>query len=344
MKKRMLRPGAALHALCLAVLVSPSAVAGGKGHHGGHGHGRPPVTLRVATPFAAGHILADTAARFEQLLEARTHGRIDVVVATAVLNEQTINPAMQACVSADRVADILITGGQPLQDYAPAYFFFNGPYVIEDYDHFLRVYRGPLGREARDLIAANSNLVAFDTVYRGFRQFTSNAPIESPADFVGLKLRLPPVPDWVAVWTSLGVQAVQVPLTGIYEALRTGAADASEGDLTQISSLRLFEVQSHLSLTGHLVGFGMILANECFLGDLNRGDEQKVRRALRDAAKWGSQQMEAREGDLLASLEAEGMTVVTPDAAAIRAAAKPAIDQLFQTRWTVTTWDEVLAQ
>jgi TRAP-type transport system periplasmic protein len=92
------------------------------------------------------------------------------------------------------------------------------------------------------------------------------------------------------------------------------------------------------------VGFGMMLANECFLGDLNRGDEQKVRRALRDAAKWGSQQMEAREGDLLASLEAEGMTVVTPDADAIRAAAKPAIDLLFQTNWTVTTWDEVLAQ
>jgi hypothetical protein len=36
------------------------------------------------------------------------------------------------------------------------------------------------------------------------------------------------------------------------------------------------------------------------------------------------------------------MTVVTPDAAAIRAAAEPAINNLFATKWTVTTWAEVL--
>jgi TRAP-type transport system periplasmic protein len=317
----------------------------------GHGHHRPkpppppPLVLRVATPFAAGHILADTAAEFERRLEARTRGRIDVQVATSVLNEQTINPAMQPCEASERVADVMITGGQPLQDYAPAYFFFNGPYVIEDYDHFSRVYAGELGDEARDLIAANSNLVAFgSSVYRGFRQFTSNAPIEAPDDFVGLKLRLPPVPDWVAVWTSLGVQAVQVPLTGIYDALATGVADASEGDLTQISSLLLYEVQSHLSLTSHLVGFGMILANECFLDSLSRRDARSVRRALADAADWGTDQMNSREATLLATLEAAGMTVVQPDADAIREAARPAIDNLFSTVWTVTTWDEVLAQ
>lgn len=317
--------------------------------HGQHGQHPPdpppsPVVVRVATPFAAGHILADTAAELERLLEARSRGRIDVQVATSVLNEQTINPAMQGCEASDRVADVLITGGQPLQDYAPAYFFFNGPYVIEDYAHFQRVYAGELGQRARAVIADSSNLVAFGTVYRGFRQFTSNAPIESPADFAGLKLRLPAVPDWIAVWTSLGVQAVQVPLTGIYDALATGVADASEGDLTQISSLALFEVQSHLSLTSHLVGFGMVLANECFLDGLSLRDARRLRRALDDAAAWGTEQMTSREAALLGSLEAAGMQIVTPDAAAIREAARPAIDQLFDNVWTVTTWDEVLAQ
>jgi len=201
-----------------------------------------------------------------------------------------------------------------------------------------------LGDEARAAITQNGNLVPVETIYRGFRQFTSNAPIQSPLDFVGLALRLPPVPDWIAVWSSLGVSAVQVPLTGIYDALATGVADASEGDLTQISSLSLFEVQTHLSLTEHLVGFGMILGNECFMDSLARRDARRVRRALRDAADWGSEQMAAREAGLLASLAAAGMTVVTPDAAAIREAARPAIDQLFSTSWTVTTWDEVLAQ
>src|SRR5262249_19562324 len=147
----------------------------------------------------------------------------------------------------------------------PAYFFFNGPYVINDYAHFLRMWKSHLGDEARDLIDANSNLVSLGTAYGGFRQFTSNKPIAGPADFVGLKLRLPPTPDWVAVWSSLGAVPVQVPLTGIYEALATGVAEASEGDLTQILSLHLNEVQTNLTLTSHLVGFGLALVNECFL-------------------------------------------------------------------------------
>jgi TRAP-type C4-dicarboxylate transport system substrate-binding protein len=242
------------------------------------------------------------------------------------------------------VADIMLTGGQPLHDWAPQYFFFNGPYVITDYDHFQRVWEGPLGEEARNLMNQNSNLVALGTVYRGFRQFTSNKLINEPIDFVNLKLRLPPTPDWVAVWSSLGVTPVQVALTGIYAALADGTAEASEGDLTQISSLHLNEVQSHLTLTNHLVGFGLVLGNECFMDQIKKDQKRKIVRAMRKAVKWGTAEMKARESALLSSLQQGGMTVVTPNASAIRAAAESAINTLFATKWTVTTWEEVLEE
>jgi TRAP-type C4-dicarboxylate transport system substrate-binding protein len=328
MKRRSL--GLALSALCFSSLVGQVAEAK-----------KPDITIRVVTPFPAGHILADTANEFARRLEAQSD-RYTVTVATSVLNEQTINPQLTSCDAAARVGDIVITGGQLLQDYAPAYFFFNGPYVIEDYAHFQRVWRSHLGDEAQALIETNGNLVSLGTVYRGFRQFTSNAPITGPDSFAGLRLRLPPTPDWVSVWSSLGVTPVTIPLTGIYEALRTGAAQASEGDLTQIDSLRLYEVQSHLSLTNHLVGFGIAAANACFLADLPQRDEIKIRHAMRKASAWGTAQMQGRESTLLASLQSNGMTVVTPDAEAIREAARPAIENLFATKWTVTTWDEVL--
>ena len=300
-------------------------------------------TIRVVTPFAAGHILADTAFKFKQQVEFKTKGKIIVNVATSVLNEQTINPAMTACGAADRVGDIMITGGQPIQDWAPSYFFFNGPYVITDYDHFERVWFSHLGDEARALLGQNGNQVALGTVYRGFRQFTSNEPISGPADFVGLKLRLPPVPDWIAVWSSLGVVPVTIPLGGIYAALRDGVADASEGDLTQILSLKLYEVQSHLSLTNHLVGFGLATANACFLNELSSSERNTVVHEMQAATDAGTAQMIAQEASLLSQLAGFGMTVVTPNAAAIRLAAEPAINNLFATKWTVTTWAEVLS-
>ncbi|HEX6272371.1 MAG TPA: TRAP transporter substrate-binding protein [Polyangiaceae bacterium] len=329
MKKRGLRLAAGLS--FLGFLCAPAANAA------------PDVTIRVVTPFATGHILADAAFKFKEQVEFKSKGKVAVTVATSVLNEQTINPQMTSCDASQRVGDVMLTGGQPIQDWAPQYFFFNGPYVIEDYDHFQGVWFSHLGEEARALMNQNGNQVTLGTVYRGFRQFTSNEPILGPADFVGFKLRLPAVPDWVAVWSSLGVQQVIVPLGGIYAALANGTAEGSEGDLTQILSLRLYEVQSHLSLTSHLVGFGLATANECFLDGLNQGQENMVVHEMQAATDWATARMFSLEAGLLSTLQSNGMTVVQPDAGAIRAAAEPAINNLFATKWTVTTWQEVLS-
>ena len=303
-----------------------------------------PVTLRVVTPFANGHLLADTAQQFKQEL-ALTAPHIQVSVQASVLNEQSINPAFQKCAPGERAGELLLTGGQPIQDYAPEWFFFNGPYVIRDFDHLQRVWNSRIGDSLRYQIEAKGGMVSFGPVYRGFRQFTANQPINNPADFKGVKLRLPPVPDWISVWQPLGVAPVQVPLPGIYEALKTGNAQASEGDLTQIKSLKLNEVQKQLVITNHLVGFGMPLANACFFRqELSAADQAKVRSAMQKAAEWGSRKIQQDEARLLAELQAGGMQLVKPDAAAIRQAAEPAIRQLFATRWTITDWQKVLAQ
>lgn len=304
---------------------------------------QPTVQVRVVTPFASGHLLADTALKFKEELERRAP-HMQVTVQAGVLNEQTINPAAQSCSADERVGEVVFTGGQPIQDYAPKFFFFNGPYVIRDFAHLQSVWHSDIGKRMVQLIEFNGRFVAFDPVYRGYRQFTSNKAINGPADFTNLKLRLPPTPDWIAVWSSLGVQAVQVPLTGIYAALQDGTAEASEGDLTQIQSLKLNEVQSHLTMTNHLVGFGMPLANSCFYRGLAPQDRARFDSAMRKATKWGTQTIQARESSIIADLQSKGMTVVTPNAAAIRAAAEPAINNLFATKWTVTTWAEVLAK
>ena len=54
--------------------------------------------------------------------------------------------------------------------------------------------------------------------------------------------------------------------------------------------------------------------------------------------------MKAGETALLVDLQRKGMQVVIPDADSFRAKARPAIEQLFQKEWPVTTWAEVLAQ
>jgi hypothetical protein len=54
--------------------------------------------------------------------------------------------------------------------------------------------------------------------------------------------------------------------------------------------------------------------------------------------------MKTGEGAYLLDLQRKGMQVVIPDAESFRAKAKPAVEELFKTQWSVTTWAEVLAQ
>src|SRR5262245_46943610 len=73
--------------------------------------------VRVVTPFVAGHILSDTAFKFKEILEDKANkGRFTVTVTTGVLTEQAIDPQMTNCDPNLRVGDVMITGGQPLQD------------------------------------------------------------------------------------------------------------------------------------------------------------------------------------------------------------------------------------
>ncbi|HYH04118.1 MAG TPA: TRAP transporter substrate-binding protein, partial [Bacillota bacterium] len=216
------------------------------------------------------------------------------------------------------------------------------PFVIKDFDHFQRVWKSRLGKDCRKLIEKNGNMVCLSTLYRGFRQTTANKSLNIPNDFVGLRLRLPLVPDWVTVWEALGTAPVQFPLDQLYTVLKDQQAESSEGDLAQIASYNLHEVQTHLILTNHLVAVGWATANKKFFNSLSCADREIIFRNMEKAAEWATIKTKLDEGKYLNNLKNAGMIVVTPDASAIRDKAEPAVNNLFKNKYPVTTWAEIL--
>lgn len=299
----------------------------------------PAARLRLATAYPKGHLLAELSERIAAIATADSRGRLTFEVTPAAGDEADVNAR-----AARGMVDLQVAGGLPVQTFAPQTFFFDAPYVIRDYSHFLRVWAGKLGDAARDQVRERGHQVALGTVYRGSRHVTANRAVAGPPDVTGLRLRLPAVPAWTAVWTALEARPVTVPLPELYGSLRSGAADASEEELAQIASHRLPEVQSHLSLTGHLVVVGWVLAHHAILDKLVAGDRRTLENAVAEATAWATERASTTETELLKGLRAAGMTIVTPDAAAIRAKAKPAVDELFRQEWPATTWEEVLGQ
>jgi tripartite ATP-independent transporter DctP family solute receptor len=296
-------------------------------------------TVRLASPFKSGHILVEASEKFKELVEKGSAGQIAVQVQAGVGSEEDIN----VWCSEGKV-EMQATGGRPLEVSAPQYFFFNAPYVMKDFEHFLRVWNGPLGKSARSQVEKNGNQTYLGIVYRGLRQTTSKKPLYSPADVFGLKLRLPTVKTWIAVWKEIGADPVPIPLPELYKSLKEGKAEGSEGDLPQIASFKLNEVQNFLTITNHLVQTGGILINKPFLDKLPPAQQELVRTSAKAATEWANEKIKKGENLILVDLQRKGMQVVIPDAESFREKGKPAVEDLFKKEWPVTTWAEVLAQ
>jgi TRAP-type C4-dicarboxylate transport system substrate-binding protein len=234
-------------------------------------------------------------------------------------------------------------GTMPLQVFAPPYYFFTNPYVMKDFEHYMRVWGGPLGLAAQAQLEKN-DMKYLATIYRGLRQMTAKKPIYTPTDAYGLKLRLPLIPTWMAVWKAMDADPVGFTLPELYNSLKTGKAEASEGDLTQISSFKLDEVQTHLIMTNHLVQTGLMLINKSFFDKLPKADQDLIVKAGKMAEDFANNKIKAGEAGILVDLQRKGMQVVIPDAESFRVKAKAAVEALFQKEWNVTTWQEVLAQ
>ena len=296
-------------------------------------------TIRIGSPFKPGHILVEAAEKFKELLEKESGGRFAVEVQAGVKSEEEIND-----LCSKGLIEMQSNGHRALEIFGAQYFFLNAPYVFKDLAHVLRVWEGPIGQKARATVEKNGNVTYLELVSRGLRQTTSKKPLYTPVDVYGLKLRLPTVKTWIAVWKEMGADPVPIPLPELYKSLKEGKADASEGDLPQIASFKLDEVQNYLTITNHLVQTGGIMINKTFLDGLSKADQDLVRKAAKEAAAWANEKMKTGELKLLIELQRKGMQVVIPDADAFREKAKPAVEELFRTEWPVTTWAEILAQ
>lgn len=312
---------------------------GGSGNgSGGNGGGGGEHTITLASTFEPGHILVEAAEMFAEGIGNETDDaiQVEVVAGGAYGAEDEIADQVQ-----DGTPAMHAGGGLPISMFASDYYFYDTPFVIEDLDHFRRLEESEEFQEAYEQMKEQGNQRKIGQfIYRGLRQFTSNIPIQSPEDVQGLNLRLPELDPWVKIWEEIGADPTPVALDELYSALQQGVAEASEGDAEQIHSFNLHEVQSHLSLTEHMVQTGALYMNEDFFQGLDESYQDAVIQVAENVSMEASQQAQDEEANLIDELEAEGMEVIEDvDQAAFFEQAEPAINQLFEDQWA-GTWDE----
>lgn len=296
--------------------------------------------IRFSSAFQPGHILCIAAEHFKDIVESRSNGEIEVQLFLGGVMGSEEEETESVSIGG---VEMLSGGPGHLKFYAPEYMFFVSPFVMRDWNQWKAVWNGKLGQEVQDIMAEKGNVKVLGVLYRGKRNFTSNKPIYTPEDVQGLKLRLPPNPTWIACWKEIGASPTAIALPELFSSLQLGVADASEGEVSQIQSFHLNEVQKYLTLTGHDISPGNLVINKKFFDNLSEKNQKILSDAGKETGEWATQQTLEGETQILVDLQKKGMIVVIPDQKAFSEKVKPAIDKLFETEWPVATWEEILS-
>lgn len=184
------------------------------------------------------------------------------------------------------------------------------PYLYRDAAHWAAVVTGPIGQKLTDELVKQTGIRIVNWVNAGYRDtFLRSKPVQTPADFQGVKIRVPESPVFVRTFSALGATPTPIPAPEMYTALQTGVVDAMEGSPEVGFTFKIFEVTKYLSKTEHILLDGSFIINDAFLESLS-AEQQKA--LMLAAAEAGAEQRKAqpeRDKAWFEKLVAGGMIV-----------------------------------
>lgn len=172
----------------------------------------------------------------------------------------------------------------------------NMPYLFASEKAAWAVFDGPFGQAlAEDIRAKTGIRVLGWWESGGFKHFSANKAIRTTDDMRGLKVRVLGPLATIPV-EALGASAAPVAFSELYTSLKTGVVDGQDNSVSVFNLVKLYEVQSHLSLTGHTYAFGPLGINDAFFSGLDEARQKVLTEAAAKAIAFNrakSREMEA---------------------------------------------------
>jgi tripartite ATP-independent transporter DctP family solute receptor len=237
-----------------------------------------------------------------------------------VYPESRLGPDPQMFADLRRGALEFYLSGALLGGVAPTSALPMLPFAFRDSKAVFATLDGALGDRIRGELEA-AGFHAFRRAFQnGFHHMTNDVrPIETAADFAGLKIRSPGGEIAADFFRALGAEAGMVPFSGMYDALKAKTFDGQSDPLGVVLSLRLFEVQRFLSLTAHWWTGFTLLANAAAWTALPADIQAVIERQAENAALAQRDDIEGVNAAGAEVLRRHGMAVNNADTDGIRA-------------------------
>ncbi len=269
----------------------------------------------VANDTPKGHAAEFFKKKAEELTKGR--GTVEVYANSALYKDKEEMEALQRG-SVQMLAPSLAKFG-PLG--VKEFEVFDLPYIFDNYDDLHKVTQGPTGRMLLDKLDAKGvkGLAYWDN---GFKSFSANKPLKTPADFKGLKMRIQSSKVLESQMRSLGSLPQVLAFSEVYQALQTGVVDGTENPISNLYTQKMHEVQKHLTLTEHgYLGYAVI-TNKKFWDGLPADIRKQLEEAMDQSTRYANQIAKMENDKSLEAVKASGKTLVYSPTAAERLAFK----------------------
>ncbi len=298
-----------LSKLCLFVMLAGIALAGCKKS----GETAKPITIKVGCVMAASHPTTVAMQEvFKKMVEQETNGAILVNVYEAGLlggEKDLYNSVKSGSLE-------VVTMGTGMWDEFNKMLIPDWPFLFRDLKHARKVFTGEIGAEISNEFNQNVNAYMIGGWGpNGARTFSSNKPLNTPADFKGQRIRMPNNPIHLKLAELLGANVISMNMNDIFSALEQKVIDGQDNGMSQIRATGWYEVQKYIYETNHMVSSIEILVSKKFMDSLSPENRAIIEKAAVASTEYAWDLYEASIDNDRKFLQDNGLTIVQPTAA-----------------------------
>jgi tripartite ATP-independent transporter DctP family solute receptor len=304
------------------------------------------ITLKLGHVAPVGPTTHDVSAKkFAERVAANTNGRVEVKVFGNSQFGNLMEHWGQLQTGAIDLFDQDV-GAAFMAEPKPKNFIITlFPYVFESQEHFHNFVKSDLFKSMMTKVekAANVKYLGYagDRTPRGFT--TTNKRVTTPDEIKGLKLRVPPVPPFVAAYKSWGANPTPIAAKEIYSALKSGMVMGMDQDLTMTYAAKYYEIQKYFIAVNYMRSGMGIWMNADKWASLPNDVQAAMLKSVQETEIYINEFTAGQMDEAKKGLTAEGVEIVYPDLTPWMQAAEKAVVKTDGKMWEKGLYDKVKA-
>ncbi len=273
-----------------------------------------PREMRIGTPYPHGSNMHEGLLKFAETVASESKGRLKVNVFT----DSQIGDIQQLITGLQLGSiDMAMSGMGNISLFKGGGAFNVGavPYLFRSKAAAEAVVNGPAFAQIRDDVVKGSGvrLLSLSGARSARALQTVRGPVMRPEDIKDMRLRVPPVELYRAMFAKLGAKAVPTGLSDVYLALSKGQVEGQDNGFDISLPFKWHEVAKFWSATDHSFEVNGWYINEKLFQSLGDEDRGIMARAAKMGGDVVTKAGEEFDNKGIEALKAVGVAYVKPD-------------------------------